>query len=385
MALYFAHLLGSKSDYLCKNKEYEAVYEVEGGKIMRKTPFISVIMPVYNSEEYLDTSIQSVLNQNFQNLELILVNDCSKDKSKEICQKYAEDDERVKFIDLPENIGAGKARNKGLEFVTGEYVTFVDADDKIDLELYQHAATATENGKIDMVVWGMTEFYLDKKGNLHSENIVQTEEGVWCEKEKISEKILELEAQTLFGYQCNKLYKYSIIEKYRIRFEKSILYEDYFFTLEFAKQINSLACIMSVGYFYYKRFNESITTRYVPEYFELSRRRVKEMYDFCCKQKIQSEDILGNIYLRYILSGAMRNEDKRSGLSGKDKICWFKKVRRDDVYRNIIGNAQISSPVLKILKFLMNHGAFRICRFMGVGTFLLKDKGPLLFARLKNN
>lgn len=352
---------------------------------MGNTPFISVIMPVYNSEEYLDTSIQSVLNQSFRDLELILVNDCSRDKSKTICQKYAEDDERVKFIDLQENIGAGKARNKGLEFVKGKYVTFVDADDRIDLELYQHAATATKNGKIDMVVWGMTELYLDKAGNLDSKNIVKTEEGTWDVKEEINEKILELETQTLFGYQCNKLYKYSIIDEYKIRFEKSILYEDYFFTLEFAKRIQSLACIMSVGYFYYKRFNESITTRYVPEYFELSRRRVKEMYDFCCDQKMQAGNVLGNIYLRYILSGAMRNEDKRSGLTKADKICWFKKVKRDEVYGHVINDAKISSPALKMLKFFMEHNAFGICRFMGMGTFWVKDKGPLLFARLKKN
>lgn len=351
---------------------------------MGKTPFISVIMPVYNSEEYLDISIQSILNQSFRNFELILVNDCSKDNSKAICRKYV-DDERVKFIDLSRNVGAGQARNKGLEFVTGEYVTFVDADDRIDLELYRQAAIATENGEIDMVVWGMTELYLDRCGNLNSEKIVKTEEGIWRDTKKINAKILELEAQTLFGYQCNKLYKYSIIKKYGIRFEKSILYEDYFFTLEFAKQIRSLACIVSVGYFYYKRFNESITTRYVPEYFELSRRRIKEMYAFCCGQNIQAKDVLGNIYLRYILSGTMRNEDKRSGLSGKDKICWLKKVKRDEMYGHVIDDAHISSPILKMFKFFMDHNAFGICRIMGKGTFWLKNKGPLMFARLKSN
>ena len=130
---------------------------------MGNTPFISVIMPVYNSEEYLDTSIQSVLNQSFRDLELILVNDCSRDKSKTICQKYAEDDERVKFIDLQENIGAGKARNKGLECAVGKYVAFWDADDRFHPKALEELYHKSEQVQADICVCEVCEFRGDGK------------------------------------------------------------------------------------------------------------------------------------------------------------------------------------------------------------------------------
>lgn len=348
-------------------------------------PFVSIIMPVYNAEKYLEKSVTCVLNQTFTNIELILINDSSIDSSKEICQKYQNKDERVKFIDLEVNGGAGNARNKGIENAKGIYISFVDADDEIDLDLYEKAVEATKNATIDMVVWGMTELYFNKKDELNSKNIVSAGECLWQGKKALCEGALELEAKTLFGYQCNKLYKLSIIRENEISFEKVILYEDFFFTLRFAEKINSMISIPSNGYYYYKRFNDSITTRYVPEYFELSRRRILEMYNFCKKENviIQAQLVLGNIYMRYILSAAMRNEDKRSGLSKREKVFWFSERNKDRLYREITKECAINSTVLKILKRFIDNEKYFMCIMMGKAVYIVKTMGPLLFAKIK--
>ena len=135
-----------------------------------------------------------------------------------------------------------------------------------------------------------------------------------------------------------------------------------------------MAVIESAGYYYNKRFEGSITNKYVLEYFELSRRRVNSMYCFCKKREIGGEasNVLGNIYLRYILSGLMRNEDKRSGMSSKDKIQWIKKICNDKLYIRTAKNCKTHSKILGILQKFMNGKKYGLCRLMGIGTYLVK-------------
>ena len=108
-------------------------------------------MPVYNSEKFLDMSIQSILKQTFQDYELIIINDGSTDQSLEICERYAEIDKRIKII-TQENRGVAYARNEGLKRATGEYIAWVDSDDWIDSEFIQNLYDAScENGNIPVI------------------------------------------------------------------------------------------------------------------------------------------------------------------------------------------------------------------------------------------
>ena len=263
MEQHLAYILGGKGHYICEDKEYKAVYKTESGKIMENRPFISVVMPVYNAEKYLVSSIESVLNQSFHDLELILVNDCSTDGSSAICKDYLCRDARVKYIELTKNVGAGNTRNAGVETARGVYLAFIDADDTIELDLYQKAVDASCDGSLDLIVWGATECYYGKNGCLSSKNAIQGTPCVLNEDSQIARMALELEQKTLLGYQWNKLYKREIVENEHIRFEKSVLYEDFFFSLSVLNHVNSMAVIESAGYYYNKRFEGSITNKYV--------------------------------------------------------------------------------------------------------------------------
>ena len=107
---------------------------------------ISIIIPVYNCEEYLEICIKSVLNQTYDKFELILINDGSKDSSGEICKKYSNIDKRVIYINQ-NNIGVSRTRQKGINISKGEYLTFIDSDDYIDknylLNLYNNIKQST--------------------------------------------------------------------------------------------------------------------------------------------------------------------------------------------------------------------------------------------------
>ncbi len=102
----------------------------------KQDPLLSVIIPVYNVEKYLRECLDSVSNQTYQNLEIILVNDGSKDGSAEICKEYLAKDERIQYYEQ-ENQGQSAARNLALSKATGEYITFVDSDDWISLDIYE--------------------------------------------------------------------------------------------------------------------------------------------------------------------------------------------------------------------------------------------------------
>lgn len=351
----------------------------------KRQPWISVVMPVYNAQDYLADSIESVLNQSFRDLELIVVDDCSSDKSCEVCKTYVEQDERVRLIQLKENIGAGMARNRGIQAASGRYLAFMDADDTIEPELYKKAIQASENGQIDMVVWGATERFYDTAGNVVSDNPIMPERGTWKEEREIAYEALMLEKKTLLGYQWNKFYRRAIAEEYAIRFEEAVLYEDFFFTMRMLEHSESLAAIEAAGYVYNKRFNGSITTKFVKEYFELSRRRVYEMYRFCQKRDIMDNavDVLGTIYLRYILSGLMRNADPQSKMKEKQQRAWVRRVAEDELYLRTAGICQVKNPALKLLQNSLNKKRIQSCLLLGKGVYEAKKYGPLLFEKIK--
>ena len=118
---------------------------------------ISVIIPVYNVEKYIEQCIKSVVNQTYKNIEILLVNDGSTDKSGEICSEYAKKDNRIKVV-YTENLGVSNARNIGLDEAKGEYLTFIDADDYVDERYIEQLYTQCKNTNSDISITGTIDF-----------------------------------------------------------------------------------------------------------------------------------------------------------------------------------------------------------------------------------
>lgn len=315
-------------------------------------------MPVYNAELYIEQAINSILNQTFNDLELICINDSSKDKSFEIMLNLSKQDDRLIVIDSPQNVGAGQARNLGLLKARGKYITFMDADDKIDADIYRKAVDIAEKRNVDEVVWGLNELHYDINNTLIRSIPINPQNRIANQKSEILDTILFLEDTTLFGYQWNSLYKESIIRQNNIQFEKSIFYEDFFFNLEFAKHIKSIATIDDVGYDYFKRVNDSITNSFTADYFGLSYRRINEMFEFFKANGYVNDKactVLSNRLLRYTLSALKRNRDKRSGMNYKDRKKWFRKICRLSLYKELLDNAKISNPAYFVMAFVIKH------------------------------
>mgnify|MGYP003301270079 CR=1 FL=1 len=339
---------------------------------MERKPFISVIMPVYNAEQYVKQAVESVLSQTFTDLEIICVNDASSDDSLSILLDLQNADSRVKVIDSSENVGAGGARNLGLEAANGSYITFMDADDAIEPDLYERAAAVAKSDDVDEVVWGLIEEHYDAADRLVRTVPIVPKALTVTEPRELTELIVKLEEDTLFGYQWNSLYRAEIIEEHQIRFEKALFYEDYFFNLDFAKHMRSLATMDFAGYHYFKRVNASITHRFTKDYFDLSYRRVESMYKFCCDCECVDQTVytvLGNKLLRYTLSALSRNHNPLAQMGWKQQQQWAKEQIKRPLYSDLLSQAHVSNPAFSVLRFLIRHRLGWLMVWMGKIVF----------------
>ena len=119
---------------------------------------ISIIVPIYNTEKYLERCLQSILNQSYRNIEIILVNDGSDDNSLAICNKYKDKDKRIIVIDK-KHTGVADTRNIGLEKASGNYIGFVDSDDYIDIDMFKKLIVGAEKYKCDISMCDLIETY----------------------------------------------------------------------------------------------------------------------------------------------------------------------------------------------------------------------------------
>ena len=205
-----------------------------------KIGLISVIIPVYNTEKHLEKCMDSVVNQTYSNLEIICVNDGSTDGSLEILKKHAEKDSRINILDKP-NTGVSNSRNKALKIATGEFITFCDSDDYVDLHYCEELINAVETAKTDIAMCKFRVVYDDTK------NIEYV-----AEKKNIILPINKI-GREYTGASWGFIYRHSIIEN--IRFNENLsLGEDTEFSLEvlFTNK-KPLAVIDKDLYFYYNR------------------------------------------------------------------------------------------------------------------------------------
>lgn len=215
---------------------------------------ISVIIPVFNVERYLATCIDSIINQDYNNLEIILINDGSSDFSYNIAEKYREKDDRVKLYTM-QNEGPAEARNIGLSVSTGDFVTFVDSDDILLPEALTMMMRVMKETEAD-IVEGKTI-----KGNTHGEikykNFYPTH--IYSPYQAIENVLYQ---KKLLPSVCGKLFKKNLFDD--LKFEKSTLYEDLDFFYRIFEKARLIAFTEFPVYFY-RRTDGSIINTWKPQ------------------------------------------------------------------------------------------------------------------------
>lgn len=221
---------------------------------------VSIIVPVYNVEKYLDKCISSILNQSFKSIEVILINDGSTDKSGKICDYYKNVDNRVKVIHN-ENMGSSISRNIGIENANGNYICFVDSDDWIENNMILDTFDLSKKYNADIVISGISFDRVNKEGCLVGRQINNYEFSIWNNEKKIKDNIINIFPNALINSSCNKMYKRSMIIKNKIKFMKTNVGEDTSFNIDALKATKSIIVTDKTYYHYMKYDNIRTLTR----------------------------------------------------------------------------------------------------------------------------
>lgn len=210
-------------------------------------PTVSIIVPIYNAEKTIGRCVNSILNQKYRDFELILLDDGSTDASGEICDAYAEKDERILVLHKP-NSGVSDTRNRGIAMAKGEYLQFLDSDDWITPDATGFFVRAAAENGCDMVI---SDFYrvigdrVSQKGSIEEEGVLT--------RVDYAVQMMQRPADFYYGVLWNKLYKRSIVEKYQLRMDHSVSWcEDFMFNLEYVRHVSQIYVLKIPVYYYVK-------------------------------------------------------------------------------------------------------------------------------------
>lgn len=205
---------------------------------------ISVIVPIYNVEDYLDRCVDSIINQTYKNLEIILVDDGSPDNCPKMCDDYAKKDSRIKVVHK-KNGGLSDARNAGMKVATGEYVSFIDSDDYISLDFYETLLQTIVDNDSDIVECSVVKFYEDNNFDEYSDDLKVTNyDTLYALDGLINENPFK-------QHVWNKLYKSSVALD--IPYAVGKLNEDEFWTYQVFGKAKKVTRINKTMYYYFQR------------------------------------------------------------------------------------------------------------------------------------
>lgn len=283
----------------------------------------SIIVPVYNVEDYLDKCLNSIKEQTYKNFEVIIVNDESPDNSQKIIDKYTKKDQRFKCYNK-KNGGVSSARNHGLKYVKGDYLIFIDGDDYIDKYLLEKLNKELEKQNYDMIRFSYSK--VDESGNIIKEINIKEENN---DKNSVIKEILNNELVDVMW-----LYTYNIdfFKKNKFTFTEGRIHEDYGLILLILSKAKTMKIINYQGYYYVQRENSimnSIT-------YDKLKRRVDDFYYFYLIHKKELKD---NYIDKLLLSfSASCMIVKCNELNDKDLDEYLKLLKKNKTINDIYGN-----------------------------------------------
>ena len=239
---------------------------------------ISIIVPVFNVEKYIERCVKSIENQSYRNLEIILVDDESPDRCPQICDEYAKRDERIKVLHK-KNGGLSDARNAGLDVATGEYIAFVDSDDWVETDFIETLYRNAESENADISIIGCTLVW----DNGRKKQLSNEDEYYLFDKETAIRELLK--QKKFYCMTCQKMYKRKIFDT--VRFPVGKLYEDVAVSLPTFLRAEKVVVCGKSGYNYYQRSDSIVNSKFDSR---------KLYFLDCCKEIITYSDLHNKKY-----------------------------------------------------------------------------------------
>ncbi|MCI9435161.1 MAG: glycosyltransferase [Bacilli bacterium] len=290
-------------------------------KMIDKNILVSVVVPIYNVEQYLQKCLNSICNQTYKNLEILLINDGAKDNSLEICNKNAKKDERIKVVSQ-KNGGLSKARNTGLKKATGEYICFIDADDFIDEHYIEYMLRNMLEYEADICACDF--HYINEDEETWSKNVIKNNQE-FTNIEAICDILGEKQTTEVMAW--NKLYKRSLFIENNIIFPVGKLHEDNFTTYKLYYFAKKITLINDKLYFYLQRNNSIMSQKFNTKRLEVLD-VVNETREFFKNHNLKIESELIDCYELLIILNLI-NTMMRNNYVGNEKQELINKIRNN--------------------------------------------------------
>lgn len=326
-----------------------------------KKPLVTVVLPIYKVEKYLDRCINSVVNQSYKNLEILLIDDGSPDNCPQICDEWALKDKRIRVIHK-QNEGLGMARNTGIDNATGEYICFFDSDDYIALNTIELALSVADINKSEIVTFGLSS--VNSKGEVTSKFIPCSEKKIFSGDEVIKEFLPELIAPNphkkgttrFYLSSCVFMYSMKLIKTSNWRFvsERDIISEDVYSLLALFGNVKSVA-VLPEALYYYRYNGNSLSRSYMPDRYK----KIKHFYFEClklCDELNYSDEIKHRISEPFIsFTIAALKQECQSNTSFKAILIGVKEIVNDSLIQKVLteNKKDIATFSRKIMYFLI--------------------------------
>lgn len=352
-------------------------------------PKISVIVPVYNVEQYIEKCIESLLNQTYKDIEIILADDGSKDNSLKICQKYEKQDNRIKVF-TQTNQGPSVARNNALKYATGEFIGFVDSDDYVCLNTYENALKYMTDD-IDLVIWDVNVVSSD---NLSYVSFFQERYFKLVSEGKTVPNNENLFKTAVVPW--NKLYRNDIIKKHNVTFPEGRLYEDNAFWWKYTRWCRNFY-FLNEKLSYYNMRTSSLRGEVIHKKNECEQDRVymvENVYDYCVKNNIYRDE--HKEYIEKLFFVSFVDAYDETSAKADITIQGYKLAKKMELFQS--ENPEVlkfANSVKAVYEYLeqsnINYDTSLITRNCGnltendISSVVMRIKENINFAKEKNN
>ena len=344
-----------------------------------KKPFISIIIPLYNAENYIYKNIASILKQDFDNYELIIINDSSTDSSLNIAKSF--DDEKIRVY-TKINEGTSIARNYGLKHANGEYILFVDADDYIEPNALRKYHEIVNKYNPDFITNG---FYSETtKSNISDK--MSCPSKFYPNKDLLSKDLVTYYKESLLYNVWNKLFKKEIIDNNHLKFKDINFGEDMIFVQDYIKCCKSFYNMEDCLYHYVREVKNSITTSFIPNLLNIRISENKILSNFFGNFGIKKSEYNEFIAKRYIerTLGCLENIHRKSYLTFKERMNEVDNIIHCRETKNYLKIYKTNNKMIKIILFTYRFKKPYIPYFIGYSLYLFKALNPSLFNSIKN-
>lgn len=346
---------------------------------------VSIIVPIYNMESSLETCLVSILGQTYKNIEVILVDDGSKDSSLEICHQLAKKDKRIKVIHT-KNQGSGRARNVGIENATGNFAYFCDADDKLYLNAIEELVTCVLQNDCDLIVFGYERINL-KENTIKNKRFVNKILSGKEVRVNYNNHFYPWNELAIQGAPWNKFFNLDVIKTNNIRFPDLRRHQDEVFIMRYMNHAQKVAFYNKILYTHYDNDISLIWSKFPDNYFEIVNKLYKHRKDLIMSWNEQNSIMYKKLNESYILGMVKALElsyNKKLKINNKQRYRKFLEMVSDENLISIFKTKPMNSyRYQRILVYLINNKFYRLAfAFIGFRVYV-QQRFIKLFIGLK--